>query len=71
MEGTNWGTARDAYSADTVAAMSRALQMDALKRADSSSASFYGSQYSGYTNIAAAVHPVHESPLAVDQVRPQ
>ena len=59
MEGTNWGTVWYAYSADTLAAMSQALQQDALLKGHFSGANFYYAQVTNYEALAAGVRSAY------------
>jgi alpha-L-rhamnosidase len=56
-----WGTVWSAYSADTLAAMSRVLQLQALSNGDLTSASSYGSRYTYYTNMAAVIRTNYQN----------
>src|SRR5204862_3391666 len=59
LEGTNWGTAWYAYSADVVKSMALALQQEAISRGEGSSATFYYSQATNYAALGVAVRQAY------------
>ncbi|MEI2722238.1 MAG: family 78 glycoside hydrolase catalytic domain [Verrucomicrobiota bacterium] len=59
LEGTNWGTAWYAFSADTVSAMSQVLQEEAVSKGLPSSATFFYGHSTNYAGLAAKVRTAY------------
>lgn len=69
LEGTNWGTAWYAYSADTVASMSRVLQLEAAAKGDSASASFFYGHSTNYTDLATKVRKAYTNSTPLQWIK--